>query len=126
MNSNYRKISKDLILNVVKARLDEIFNYLKKQLIVPGFDLNSGINFLLLGAGSNFTNLEKYCSDFFETRVKSLDKNNINSDEILEKNFSSSLGALRIIKDGWETEAIPEFGGKNIEKIGFLSKIFGN
>ena len=126
MNSNFRKISKDLILNVVKARLDEIFNYLKKQLIVPGFDLNSGINFLLLGAGSNFTNLEKYCSNFFETSVKSLDKNNINNDEILEKNFSSSLGALRIIKDGWETEAIPEIGGKNIEKIGFLSKIFGN
>ena len=126
MNSNFRKISKDLILNVVKARLDEIFNHLKKQLIVPGFDLNSGINFLLLGEGSDFTNLEKYCSNFFETNVKSLDKNNINNDEILEKNFSSSLGALRIIKDGWETEAIPEIGGKNIEKIGFLSKIFGN
>ena len=126
MNSNFRKISKDLILNVVKARLDEIFNHLKKQLIVPGFDLNSGINFLLLGEGSDFTNLEKYCSNFFETSVKSLDKNNINNDEILEKNFSSSLGALRIIKDGWETEAIPEIGGKNIEKIGFLSKIFGN
>ena len=126
MNSNFRKISKDLILNVVKARLDEIFNHLKKQLIVPGFDLNSGINFLLLGEGSDFTNLEKYCSNFFETSVKSLDKNNINSDETLEKNFSSSLGALRIIKDGWETEAIPEIGGKNIEKIGFLSKIFGN
>ena len=43
----------------------------------------------------------------------------------LEKNFSSCLGALKIIKDGWETEAIPEMGKKNIEKIGFFAKVFG-
>jgi len=37
----------------------------------------------------------------------------------------SSLGALKIIKDGWETEAIPEIVEKNIKKIGFFAKIFG-
>jgi len=36
------------------------------------------------------------------------------------------LGAIKIIKDGWETEAIPKIGGKDIEKIGFFAKIFGN
>ena len=43
----------------------------------------------------------------------------------LEKNFSSCLGALKIIKDGWETEAIPVIGKKNIEKMGFFAKVFG-
>ena len=43
----------------------------------------------------------------------------------LEKNFTSCLGALKIIKDGWETEAIPKKSDKNIEKIGFFAKIFG-
>ena len=33
IESNFRKISKNLILNIVKARLDEIFEILKKQLI---------------------------------------------------------------------------------------------
>ena len=126
IDSNFRKISKNLILNVIKARLDEILEILKKQLIVPGFNLNSGINFLLTGEGSNLLNLEKYCENFFRLSTKKISQNNIENDNDLEKNFASSLGALKIIKDGWETEAIPEIREKNIEKIGFFAKIFGN
>ena len=126
IDSNFRKISKNLILNVIKARLDEILEILKKQLIVPGFNLNSGINFLLTGEGSNLLNLEKYCENFFRSNTKKINQNNIENDNDFEKNFASSLGALKIIKDGWETEAIPEIREKNIEKIGFFAKIFGN
>ena len=43
----------------------------------------------------------------------------------LEKNFASCLGALKIIKDGWETEAIPKMSDRNIGKMGFFAKIFG-
>ena len=126
IDSNFRKISKNLILNVTKARLDEILEILKKQLIVPGFNLNSGINFLLTGEGSNLLNLEKYCENFFRLSTKKISQNNVENDNEFEKNFASSLGALKIIKDGWETEAIPEIREKNIEKIGFFAKIFGN
>ena len=125
-NSSYRKISKNLILDVTKARLDEIFEKIKKQIIVPGFNLNSGINFLLAGGGSHLPNIDKYCSNYFGPSVRIAKENNNQHEKDLEKNFTSCLGALRIIKDGWETEAIPEIGGKNIEKIGFLSKFFGN
>ena len=44
----------------------------------------------------------------------------------LEKNFSACIGALKIIKDGWETEAIPKISDRNINKTGFFNKIFGN
>ncbi len=125
INSNYRKISKDLILNVVRSRIDEIFDKLKKQLIIPGFNLGFGISFLLAGEGSNFINLDKYCKFFFKSDVK-LINNNIIEDEYLSKNFVASLGALKIIKDGWETEALPKNSVKNTEKIGFFNKIFGN
>jgi len=124
INSNFRKISKNLILNVIRARLDEIFDILKKQLIVPGFNLSSGINLLIVGEGSNLFNLEKYCENFFGGNVKRID-NNIEKDQYLEIFFVSSLGALKIIKEGWETEAIPEMSEKNIKKIGFFGKIFG-
>jgi len=125
IESNFRKISKNLILNIVKARLDEIFEILKKQLIVPGFNINSGISLLLIGEGSKLLNIDKYCENFFKLNTKKIDQNNIDRNTSFEKNFMSSLGALEIIKDGWETEAIPEIVEKNIKKIGFFAKIFG-
>ena len=124
INSSFRKISKNLVLNVIKARLDEIFETVKKQIIVPEFNLNSGIGFLLVGGGSYLPNIEKHCEKFFGPRIKKLSDNNNEKETDLEKNFASCLGALRIIKDGWETEAIPEIVSKNIKKIGFLAKIF--
>ena len=65
IDSNFRKISKNLILSVVRERLDEIFQILKKQLIVPGFNLKSGVNFIITGEGSKLFNLDKYSINFF-------------------------------------------------------------
>ena len=124
INSNFRKISKNLILNIIKARLDEIFEKLKKELIIPGPNLTSGMHFLLTGGGSNISNIEKYFINFFGSNIKILNKNTLEKDKVVEKNFASCLGALKIIKDGWETEAIPEISDKNIEKISFFAKIF--
>ena len=125
-NSSFRKISQSLILNIVKARLDEIFEMIKKQ--ITGTVLNSilGINFFIAGGGSKIFNLEKYCSVFFGLNVKKLEKNSkkINQD-MSDENFTSCLGALKIINEGWETEAIPESINKLNQKIGFFSKIFG-
>ncbi len=125
LDSNYRKISKNLIINVIKARLDEIFEMLKKQLIVPDLKLNSGLNILLSIDGTNLINLEKYCENIFKTNIKKFKKNENENDNYLENNFASLLGAIKIIRDGWETEAIPEFREKNIDKIGFFGKFFG-
>ena len=124
VSSNFRKISKNLILNVVKARLDEIFETVKKQIIVPEFNLNSGVGFLLVGGGSKLLNIEKHCEKFFGQRIKKISDNNNEKEKDLEKNFASCLGAFKIIKDGWETEAIPEKVDKNAKKISFLAKIF--
>ena len=124
INSSFRKISKNLILNVIKARSEEIFETVKKQIIIPEFNLNSGIGFLLVGGGSQLYNIEKYCEKFFGPRVKKISENNGENGNDLEKSFSSCLGALKIIKDGWETEAIPETVEKGTKKISFLAKIF--
>ena len=70
-------------------------------------------------------NIEKYCINFFGSSIKNI-KENKEIENDLEKNFASCLGALIIIKDGWETEAIPEPVTKDIKKIGFLAKIFKN
>ena len=124
-DSNYRKISKNLILNVVKSRIDEIVDKTKKELIVPGFNLTSGISFLLSGEGLNLLNIKEYFASFFGSGTKIKNENNSNNYDNLEKKFNACLGAIRIIKDGWETEAIPKISDRNLEKIGFFARIFG-
>ena len=127
INSTYRKISQSLILNVVKARLDEIFKIIKKQIDLLGLNSTSGAKIFLVGGGSNLYNLEQYCSNLFETDVKKLESiNNGNDADEINENFNSCLGALKIIKDGWETEAIPAPANNNIGKMSFFAKIFGN
>ncbi len=120
INSKFRKISKSLIFKIINARMEEIFEMIKKQLTLTGFNFNSGINLFLTGEGSNLTNIQKYCQNFFGLNTTVRRKDN------LEKNFSACLGGIRIMKEGWETEAIPEIKVKSIEKMGFLSKFFGD
>ena len=60
-----------------------------------------------------------------DTNIKKINKIDTNDDpSILDENFISCLGAIKIIKDGWETEAIPEPIRSNSEKNSFFSKIF--
>ena len=125
-NSNFRKISKSLILNIIKARLEEIFEMVKKQITITGLHSTFGTNFFIAGGGSNLSNLEKYCANFFGLNVRKLSKNDKNeSIDKDDRNFTSCLGALKIIKDGWETEAIPEPVYKHGQKTNFFAKIFG-
>ena len=125
-NSSFRKISKSLILNIVKARLDEIFEMIKKQIIGTGLNSTFKINLFIVGGGSNLSNLEKYCSNFFGSNVRKKSNNIDENEGEFDENFTSCLGALAIIKDGWETEAIPELANKSSKRTTFFSKIFGN
>ena len=125
ISTSFKKISKELILDVVKARLNETLNLLKKQLIVPGFDLGSGANFLLEGEGCKLLNLEEYLIRFFGRNFKKIEKIN-NKNDSLKNNFAPILGAMKIIIDGWETEALPNLSEKNIQKKGFFSKVINS
>ena len=77
-----------------------------------------------MGGGSNLLNIEKCFINFFGSNVKKVDKKSLQKDSDLQENFDSCLGALEIIKDGWETEAIPGIANQNEEKISFFAKIF--
>jgi len=126
-NTNYRKISKSLILSVVKARLDEIFQIIKKNLITTNINPPSSTNFFVTGGGSNLNNLEDYCLNFFGFNVnKIIGKSKQEDTEDLNINFASCLGALKIIRDGWETEAIAVSPSSNVKKYSFFQRFFKN
>ena len=125
-NSNFRKISKSLLLNIVKERINEIFEIIKKNMSLSEFNQSFSTKTFIAGGGSNLRNMEIFCSEFFNEEIHKLgkiDKEN-NKNESLEF-FSPCLGAIKLIKDGWETEAIPKMTGKYAEKKGFFAKIFG-
>ena len=70
---------------------------------------------------------EVYCSNFFESEVEKLINNKKTKNENkMAENFSSCLGALKLIQNGWETEAVPESPDKHSQKKGFLARIFSN
>ena len=120
IDSKFRKISKSLIFKIINSRIEEIFEMIKKQLKLMGFNFNSGINLFLTGEVSKLRNIQKYCQNFFKLNTTLIGNDN------LEKNFSACLGGIKIIKEGWETEAIPEIKVKSINKMGFLRKFFGD
>jgi len=126
-HSSFRKISKLLILKVIRTRIDEIFELVKKQILLSGFNSNFSAKFFIVGGGSKLINMDIYCSNFFETEVEILINNKkIKSKNKMMENFSSCLGALKLIQHGWETEAIPESLNKLSQKKGFLARIFSN
>jgi len=125
INSNFRKISKNLILNILKARLNEITDKLQKQIIIPGFHSISGIN-SILQRESNLLNIDKYFINFLTSDLKIANDNSTDDKNNLEFIFSSCFGAIKIIKDGWETEAIPETADNNVKKMSFFANFFKN
>ena len=127
--TDYRKISKSLIFSVVKARLDEVFQIIKKNLFITENKSLFTTNFFITGDGSYLCNLENCFSNYFGVNVKKIynnssRKNNKNLEKSLD--FASCLGALKIIREGWETEALPELINENDQKISLFAKIFGN
>ena len=114
-----------MIINIIKSRLEEIFEKLKKQLIVPGFSLNSGINIFLTGEGASLVNIDKYFANVFTYNIKKINNNHYSEENLdIKINFASCFGALTIIKDGWETEAIPEEDKDDLKQISFFDKFF--
>ena len=53
---------------------------------------------------NKLNNLDKYCSNFLKVFVNKISHKNQKEPET----FQACMGALKIIKDGWETEAIPK------------------
>ena len=120
IESNFRKISKNLILKVIKARLDEIFEKIDKQLIISKSNTNIGTSIFLVNENKKLRNLEEYYENFFKMKLKKINFDN----QKFEKDFLSCTGAVKIIKDGWETEAIPNKNSDYGKKTSIFNKIF--
>jgi cell division protein FtsA len=116
-STNYRKISQTLVIDIIKSRLDEIIQFIKKNILIRESSFISGARLMLAGGGSNLLNIELYFLNLLGNNIK-------NAEKKLKEDFGACLGAVKIIKDGWETEALPNKSDRNIEKKGFFAKVF--
>ena len=115
-DNNYRKISKKLIIDIAKARIEELFEIILFKNINTKFFLEKKIPIFLKINDSlilqNFTN-------FFKLYFSNKDNcflNIIANEEI--KNFY--INANDIVQFGWKKEAIPII----LEKRSILARLF--
>ena len=123
-SSNFRKISESLILNIIKSRIDEIFEIIKKQILISSLNPKNSSGIFITGGGANLCNFKDYSSKYFETKVEKFQVKQADKEKKQIEDFAACFGALKIIKDGWETEAIPQRSNKFSEKSTFFDKIF--
>jgi len=119
-NSPYRKIKHQLILDIISARVDELFEIC--------YEKNSNLNYLKKNNKLIYINIEKV--EYFKNIQFVLEKKKSNNLELIfNKNFEetllhASLGAVELISKGWEKEAIPIIQSKKSAISTFFSKLF--
>ena len=92
-SSSFRKISKSLILNIIKTRIDEILELIKKQIFLSGFSSNIAQNFFFIGGGSHIVNMDKYFSNFFQIEIRKIES--ILRESIIETSKNLKLNKLQ-------------------------------
>jgi len=127
-NSKFRKISMSLITEIIIARTKDILDIANKEINISDLKMTSGKNIFITGGGSKLQYLREFCEKFFSTNIRILNNSSSSSDYTESKNHvpDSCFGALKIIFQGWETEAIPENVDKKNKKWRFFSNILGN
>ncbi len=117
--SPYRKIKHQLILDIITARLEELFEVCyKKNTNIKNLRNNYKIYIYI-------DSLEYYKNISYILEKRKLTTSNYIYDTSTEKSLLSSvMGACELIGKGWEKEAIPIIDKKKSFISGFFSKLF--
>ena len=101
--SKYRKISENLIFEIISSRSEEIIEFINKNINYSGLNLENLQKVYFYGNTYGMGGVEKFLSDNLQTFVENIDSSTNMTFE----------GGLKIILEGHNTEAIP---GNNQEK----------
>ena len=102
--SKYRKISENLIFEIISSRSEEIIEFINKNINQSGLNLENLQKVYFYGNAYEVRGVEKFLSDNLQTFVENVDSS-------MNITFK---GGLKIILEGHNTEAIP---GNNQEKV---------
>ena len=108
--SKYRKISENLIFEIISSRSEEIVEFINKNINSSGLNLENLQKAYFYGNTYGVEGIEKFLSNNFEAFVENIDT----SIDIAFK------GGLKIILEGHNTEAIPENNQEKVKKFWFF------
>jgi len=118
--SSYRKIKLQLILDIISARVDELFEIC--------YEKNSNLNYFKKNNNFIYIVIEKpeYLKNIqFVLENKKLSNLELNFNENFEETLIfASKGAAELIGKGWEKEAIPFIQSKKSVISNFFSRLF--
>ena len=108
--SKYRKISENLIFEIISSRSEEIVEFINRSINSSGLNLENLQKAYFYGNTYGVEGIEKFLSNNFEAFVENIDT----SIDIAFK------GGLKIILEGHNTEAIPENNQEKVKKFWFF------
>mgnify|MGYP006134283113 FL=1 len=118
-NSPYRKIKHQLILDIITARIEELFEICyKKNLNIKGLNRNNTV-YVYVNSPEYFKNIQHVLE---KSKITPLECIFNNSTE--QSLLASVNGACELIGKGWEKEAIPKSYKKKSLISNFFSRLF--
>ena len=131
--NNERTFDRKEVEEVVKARLEEIFNEVRKKLKAAKYDQRLPEGIVLVGGGAKMRDIELFAKKVLEAAVKIGVPSGLNgvSEAVQKPEFATAVGlALMAAEDSSYTAPVIKKGFKKIsknkgeKKSGFLKRIF--
>ena len=123
LETKFRKISTKFIKDIISARLDEILNKVFKEIYYLQAE-NIRHNLTIVGEGSRLNGLKKIINTKLSNDILDVNPYNFKIFENIDKELSACYGAVKILTEGFASEAIaiPNRGKK--DKSGIFTRIF--
>jgi cell division protein FtsA len=121
--TKFRKISSKFVKDIISARLDEILNKIFKEInFLQAESIKQ--NLIFTGEGSRLNDLKKIINIKLPNYTLNFNSDNYKSSTNIDRELLSCYGAIRILTEGFVSEAIAIPNKSQKVKNGFFTRIF--
>ena len=121
--TKFRKISSKFIRDIILARLDEILNKIFKEISYLQFE-SIKQNLIIVGEGSRLNDLKKIVNVKLPNCTFDTNLDNFKSFGNIDRELLACYGAVKILTEGFASEAIAIPNKSQKDKSGFFTRIF--
>jgi len=121
--TKFRKISSKFIRDIILARLDEILNKIFKEISYLQFE-SIKQNLIFVGEGSRLNDLKKIVNVKLPNCTFNTNLDNFKSFGNIDRELLACYGAVKILTEGFASEAIAIPNKSQKDKSGFFTRIF--